>query len=153
MLQMPLFLRALAAFLALPGIVAGLVPALIRHVESGRDQGYRAGWYLLTIGLLVLLACVREFYTAGKGTLAPWSPPRHLVTSGLYRYSRNPMYLGVLLILSGWAIGAASMGLAAYAGALGLAFQLRILYYEEPVLQRLFGEAWLAYRQTTRRWL
>jgi len=54
--------------------------------------------------------CARRLltYVAGKGMLAPWSPPEHLVVVGLYQYSRNPMYLAVLIMLVGWAIAYAS---------------------------------------------
>lgn len=148
-----MFFRALFAFLALPGVVAGVVPYLILRSNPATSAGYRAGWVLLAIGLLTLLACVREFYVAGKGTLAPWSPPKHLVTTGLYRYSRNPMYVGVLLLLGGWALATGVPALGWYAGIVALAFHFRIMWYEEPVLNRLFGDTWAAYRQRTRRWL
>ncbi len=69
-----------------------------RHLVTPR------GVPLLGLGTVLLLWCVRDFYVAGRGTLAPWDPPRHLVTVGLYRVSRNPMYLAVLLVLTGWAI-------------------------------------------------
>jgi protein-S-isoprenylcysteine O-methyltransferase Ste14 len=62
-----------------------------------------AGFFVLIVGTLGLLWCVRDFYVRGKGTLAPWSPPQNLVVVGLYRYSRNPMYVCVVLVLLGWA--------------------------------------------------
>src|SRR6185436_8584710 len=93
-----LFIRALISFLALPGIVAFLAPALLLG-SIGPRTPRGEGVIVFVVGVLVLLWCVRDFYVAGKGTLAPWDPPRHLVSVGLYRYSRNPMYVGVLLIL------------------------------------------------------
>jgi protein-S-isoprenylcysteine O-methyltransferase Ste14 len=96
---------------------------------------------------------VREFYTAGKGMLAPWTPPRELVVSGLYRYSRNPMYVGVLLVLAGWAAGFQSRALAIYAIAVAAAFHLRILLHEEPYLARTHDERWTRYRADVPRWL
>lgn len=151
--KMTMFFRALIAFLALPGMVAGVFPYVIQRSYPPSDTGYPWGWGILAAGLVVLLACVREFYVAGKGTLAPWSPPKHLVTTGLYRYSRNSMYVGVLLILGGWALAAGSTALGWYAAGVAVAFHLRILWYEEPVLARLFGGDWTAYRKNTRRWL
>ena len=103
--------------------------------------------------MAVLLLTVREFYVAGRGTLAPWSPPRTLVTSGLYRYTRNPMYVGVLLILCGWAIGFRSWPLAIYAAAVAIAVHLRVVLHEEPFLARTHGDAWTAYRARVGRWL
>ena len=104
-------------------------------------------------GLAVLLWCVRDFYVAGKGTLAPWDPPRHLVRVGLYRYSRNPMYVGVLLILTGWATSFRTPTLAIYAVVVAILFHLRVLAHEEPWLARTFPGEWPAYRSRVPRWL
>ena len=147
-----IFLRALVAFLALPGIVAFAVPLLLLR-PPGRTRLAPDGAIVLAVGLVVLFACVREFYVAGKGTLAPWSPPRNLVTSGLYRWSRNPMYVGVLLVVSGWALGFRSGALALYAAALVVAFHLRVVLGEEPWLARTHGDAWEAYRRRVPRWI
>ena len=149
-----LFVRALFAFLVLPGMVGGLLPWLI--VSSDRDRG--PGWPVLggivaAIGLVVVLRCVRDFYVAGKGTLAPWDPPRHLVIVGLYRYARNPMYIGVLTFVLGWSLAAGSWRLAGYCAVLAVAFHLRTILYEEPRLAELFGGDWERYRAAVPRWL
>jgi len=148
-----LFLKALFAFLALPGMVAFVIPLLLITPASRRE--WVEPWALapLALGLVVLGLTVREFYVAGRGTLAPWSPPRNLVTSGLYRYSRNPMYVGVLLILCGWAIGLWSWPLAIYAAGIAVAVHVRVLLHEEPFLARTHGDAWTAYRARVGRWL
>ena len=148
-----LFLRALAAFLALPGTFAGLIPAWIVSGDPWRTGGFTSGIALLAVGALILLWCVRDFYVAGKGTLAPWDPPKHLVIVGLYRFVRNPMYVGVLVLLSGWALGAGSWMLACYTALLGVAFHLRVVLFEEPRLRRLFPEEWGPYAGTVPRWL
>ncbi len=96
----------------------------------------------VTTGVFVLLWCVRDFYVAGRGTLAPWAPPRRLVRTGLYRFSRNPMYVGVLSILVGWATGFRSWPLALYAAFVALGFHLRVVLYEEPTLARSFSREW-----------
>jgi pimeloyl-ACP methyl ester carboxylesterase/protein-S-isoprenylcysteine O-methyltransferase Ste14 len=143
--------RALLAFLALPGLVAFLIPLVVlRPAESG----FR--WVALVplaAGTGLLLWCVREFYVAGKGTLAPWDPPRHLVTSGLYRYTRNPMYLAVLLILIGWALGFASTTLWLYSLAVMLAFFAHVVWLEEPYLARTHHEQWKRYAARVPRWI
>ncbi len=148
-----LFVRALLAFLALPGMVAFVIPLLLITPDSRRHWVEPGGLLPLGLGLVVLGLTVREFHVAGRGTLAPWSPPRHLVTSGLYRYSRNPMYVGVLLILAGWAIGFRSWPLALYAAGVAAAVHLRVILNEEPFLARAHGEAWATYRGRVRRWL
>jgi len=145
-----LFLRALLSFLVLPGMIAFAIP--LAWLAPGRVF-HSDGLVVLVPGVAVLLECVREFYVNGKGTLAPWDPPRHLVTGGLYRWSRNPMYVGVLLTIVGWAVGLRSGVVAAYAVAtLGL-FHLRVVRYEEPTLARLFPAEWQAYRARVRRWV
>jgi protein-S-isoprenylcysteine O-methyltransferase Ste14 len=148
-----LFARAVVAFLVLPGVVAFLVPYLF--VAPAERTSFSLWWATIPLGLgvLLLLACVREFYVAGRGTLAPWSPPEALVVTGLYRWSRNPMYVAVLLVLSGWAIGYRSWPLAVYALAVLVAFHLRIVLHEEPWLARTFGEAWTRYSNQVSRWL
>ena len=148
-----LFVRALLAFVALPGMVAFVVPLLLITPTDRRHWVEPWGLLPLVPGLVVLGLTVREFYVAGRGTLAPWSPPRTLVTSGLYRWSRNPMYVGVLLILCGWAIGLRSWPLGIYATGVALAVHLRVILHEEPFLARMHGEAWSAYRDRVGRWL
>jgi protein-S-isoprenylcysteine O-methyltransferase Ste14 len=101
-----LFSRALLAFLMLLGTVAFLVPSL-----------------------LVPQLSTRRFHLIG---LAPWDPPLRLVRVGLYRYSRNPMYVGVLLIVVGWATGFRMPSLAIYAVVVAILFHLRVLLHEEP---------------------
>ena len=148
-----MLVRALIAFLALPGVVAYLVPLLLAP-PSPRDTEWRSvGLLPLVGGSALLLWCVREFYVAGKGTLAPWSPPRHLVESGPYARSRNPMYVAVTLVLLGWAVLFASWSLAVYALLIVVAFHLRVVFFEEPWLGRTHGDQWVGYRARVRRWL
>ena len=147
-----LFLKALFAFLVLPGVVAFAIPLLLLAPPLPAPFS-TSGAAIVAAGIVLLLWCVGEFYVNGKGTLAPWSPPRHLVTTGLYRFSRNPMYVGVLVILAGWAAGFRSLALAIYAVIVAIAFHLRVLQHEEPWLERTFGGAWQRYRAAVPRWL
>ena len=145
--------RALIAFLALPGAFAGLIPAWIVSMDSRRAGGWTIGFVIMGLGLFLLLWCVRDFMVSGKGTLAPWDPPKHLVVVGLYRFVRNPMYVAVLTLLLGWCLTAGSWLLAGYAIVLAIAFHLRVIFYEEPRLSRQFGAEWTAYSASVRRWL
>jgi protein-S-isoprenylcysteine O-methyltransferase Ste14 len=148
-----MFLRALLAFLACPGVVALVVPSLIALRGTASPVVHPAGFVLIGAGLVLLLWCVRDFYVAGKGTLAPWDPPRSLVVVGLYRWSRNPMYVAVTVILLGWAVAYASQALLIYALVVMTAFHLRVVFAEEPWLARTHGEAWERYRRDVRRWV
>jgi len=136
----------------LPGTVAGLIPAWIVSSDRSRGHGSSLGSVPIAIGVVMLLWCVRDFYVSGKGTLAPWDPPKRVVIVGLYRFTRNPMYVGILFLLGGWSLLAASPWLAGYAVFLAIAFHLRVLLYEEPVLKKQFGEEWAGYAATVPRW-
>src|SRR3954467_13322879 len=132
--------RALFAFLALPGMVAIVVPALfaLRRMEAG-GAFHALGLLPLGVGFGLLLWCVRDFYIAGRGTLAPWAPPKRLVIVGLYRLTRNPMYVAVTMMLCGWAMTFASGALWIYAACIALAFHLRVILGEEPWLAHTHG--------------
>ena len=86
-----MFVRALLAFIALPGLVAFAIPIAWLWNSSRTLVLYSWGLVPLLGGCIMLLWCVRDFFVAGHGTLAPWLPPTRLVVVGLYRYSRNPM--------------------------------------------------------------
>jgi protein-S-isoprenylcysteine O-methyltransferase Ste14 len=148
-----LFLRALLAFLALPALVAFIVPLALLPEDRWRMEGTFAGWLVLAFGLLVLLVCVKDFYVFGKGTLAPWDPPKRLVTGGLYKFVRNPMYVGVVCIVAGWGLITGSSLLGGYAVFLVVGFHLRVVLYEEPKLAQQFPTDWPRYSSRVNRWL
>ena len=148
-----MFARALLAFLVLPGVVAIAVPAAWLHSSGQTTLVHPFGLLPLAIGIGALLWCVRDFYVSGRGTLAPWAPPAQLVIVGLYRYSRNPMYVAVTLILLGWAVAFASRGLLTYAAVVAIAFHLRVVLAEEPWLAQRHGAGWQEYSRRVPRWL
>jgi protein-S-isoprenylcysteine O-methyltransferase Ste14 len=146
-------LGAIVAFLAMPGIVAFAVPLALAQLTPHPGGFARAAFLELGLGAVILLFCVRQFYLDGRGTLAPWSPPVTLVRNGLYKWSRNPMYIGVLLIVSGWALGFQSSAIWIYVAALAIGFHLRVVLGEEPSLARAHGDEWMAYRKRVPRWI
>lgn len=148
-----LLLRAVLAFVACPGLVAFAVPALFVAAGPDTSRPHAAALLPFAAGTSLLLWCVRDFYVAGRGTLAPWDPPRRLVVIGPYRFSRNPMYVAVALVLLGWAAAFRSTALLAYAGLVIVAFQLRVVFGEEPRLARSFGDEWDEYRRGVPRWI
>jgi protein-S-isoprenylcysteine O-methyltransferase Ste14 len=147
-----LFLRALLSFLLLPGLVAFIVPAWMAWPLRGRAL-HLVGVPPFVAGVALLLWCVREFAVAGKGTLAPWDPPQHLVVSGPYRISRNPMYVAVTLILIGWAGAFQTRAHWYYALVVVAAFHARVVLAEEPWAARTFGVEWQRYKERVPRWL
>ena len=148
-----LFGRALLAFLMLPGIVAFLVPWWLIGPSATAGIVDYFGLLPFLAGTWLLLWCVRAFHVAGRGTLAPWDPPRNLVATGVYRFSRNPMYVGVVLVLWGWAWSFRSRPVALYALFMMLVFHLRVVLGEEPWLARTHGEEWTQYKSRVPRWL
>ncbi|MFZ2657509.1 MAG: isoprenylcysteine carboxylmethyltransferase family protein [Victivallales bacterium] len=149
-----MFLRALAAFLILPGVVAGIIPLLLAYSDLWRGHAVIIpGGIIMGLGFFLLLWCVRDFYVSGKGTLAPWDPPKHLVVVGLYRFSRNPMYISVLTLIGGWALLAASPLTGAYFLIFCIIFHLRVIFYEEPCLSKMFGQEWTDYCAQVSRWI
>src|SRR5574341_1803782 len=107
------------------------------------------GLPLVLLGASIYFWCAWDFTFAGSGTPAPIDPPKELVVKGLYRYVRNPMYVGVLLVLLGEAFFFASLQLLGYAGLVFLAFHLFVVLYEEPALRRQFGETYQRYCEST----
>ncbi len=148
-----MLIRAIAAFVALPGIVAFAVPIVIGISGNRPVRSLPLALVPLFLGALLLLWSVREFYVAGRGTLAHWSPPQRLVTTGPYCFCRNPMYVGVITILVGWCTLWGSRTLIIYAAMVLCAFHVSVIVVEEPWAARHFGGEWDAYRARVRRWL
>src|SRR5258708_7905857 len=147
-----MLVKAIAAFAALPGVVAFAVPIAIGTSAGRPAQQVAAAAIILCFGTLLLLWCVREFYVAGRGTLAPWAAPKQLVVSGPYRLSRNPMYVGVVAIIIGWSVLWHSRTLFGYALGVLIAVYARVRWFEEPWAARNFGAEWEAYRTRVARW-
>lgn len=153
---MPL-LKTLLFTILVPGTVAGVVPALLITYVNILPR-LPGGWVripagvLLGIGVLIYLWCAGEFVLRGRGTPVPYDPPRALVTSGLYRFTRNPMYVGILSILVGTGFFWASPEVLIYAGMMVIAFHLRVVNYEEPTLEQSFGDSYRNYREMVPRW-
>jgi protein-S-isoprenylcysteine O-methyltransferase Ste14 len=117
----------------------------------GLAQGM--GALVTAAGTVLALSCVLAFAFVGKGTPAPFDPPRRLVVRGPYRLLRNPMYLGGALALAGAALFFESERLAGYAALFLLLTHVFVLVYEEPTLRRTFGEDYQAYCRRVGRWL
>jgi protein-S-isoprenylcysteine O-methyltransferase Ste14 len=132
-----------ARFLSWSGIVS---PATTRAPQV-------AGIIMVTIGTVIALWCVFTFVFIGKGTPAPFDPPRKLVIGGPYRFVRNPMYIGAGMTLAGAALFYGSLSIFTYTCLFFLATHLFVVLYEEPTLRRTFGDEYEAYCGRVSRWL
>jgi protein-S-isoprenylcysteine O-methyltransferase Ste14 len=112
-----------------------------------------AGLAMIAVGGALALSCVLTFALIGKGTPAPFDPPRRLVMAGPYARVRNPMYIGAALALFGAALFFGSAALTLYATAFLVVIHLFVVFYEEPTLHRLFGASYDEYRRNVHRWM
>jgi len=149
----PAFKTLLFTIIA-PGTVTALFPYLVLS-QTGTTSIVPiryAGLPLLGFGVAIYAWCARDFAFKGRGTPAPIDPPKTLVIEGLYRFVRNPMYVGVLSVLFGEIIWFSSPILLLYTSAVGIAFHAFIRFYEEPKLLQLFGGQYTAYCEEVPRW-
>jgi protein-S-isoprenylcysteine O-methyltransferase Ste14 len=152
-----LALRNIFYTLIIPGTVTVLIPYLI---VLGTGGGIRQPWGIvqtlslapIALGAAILLRCIWEFMVTGRGTLAPIDPPTQLVVRGLYRYVRNPMYLGAMTLLLGEAAFFESLLVLQYALAWFLVINVVVILYEEPTLRRRFGSSYEQYTRSVHRW-
>ena len=140
-----------------PGTVAVWIPYRLRY-SHGKYLMHPAvqttlGLGLFVIGAAIYLWCAWDFAVKGMGTPAPIDAPKKLVVSRLYRYSRNPMYVGVVAMIAGQAIYYGSPAMAIYMVAVVAAFSLFVMLYEEPVLRRKFGAQYDEYCRRVPRWI
>jgi protein-S-isoprenylcysteine O-methyltransferase Ste14 len=138
-----------------PGTVIVYVPYRLLG-GFGRPPGGPLAWIGATcvvLGAAVYFRCAWEFAVHGLGTPAPIAPTKYLVTTALHRYIRNPMYVGVLLVVLGEATLYRSLLVLEYAAFFFVAVNLFIVFYEEPTLRRQFGESYEEYKRTVPRWI
>ena len=151
-----LWLRTLLFTLLVPGTVLVLVPLLLLASGIGPRFDFGParclGIVSLLIGLMVIGWCFVDFIRRGHGTPAPYDPPRKLVVAGLYRYIRNPQYIGVFLTIIGEAWWSGAGILFGYALFLIIVYNLFVRLYEEPHLSRLFGQEYVQYCESVPRW-
>jgi protein-S-isoprenylcysteine O-methyltransferase Ste14 len=152
-----ILVRTLIFTLLVPGTVAAWLPVYLL-ASSGElripEPGPRwLGVIPVMAGAAAYLWCAWGFSFTGKGTPGPWDPPRHLVVRGLYRLTRNPMYVAVTLVLLGEVAFFGSRVLFMYTLAVVLMFHLRVVYFEEPTMRRIFGAAYEEYCRAVPRWV
>jgi protein-S-isoprenylcysteine O-methyltransferase Ste14 len=150
-------LKTLIFLYIVPGTVLVRVPIhLGRDSRKSRQRG-KAGEKLAVLawimGGVMLLWPMWNFVTVGRGSPSPASPPKELVVEGPYRFTRNPMYLAAGLVLLGHWFWSWSNRVLLYGLTVMSIFHLYVVLYEEPQLERQFGEAYRQYRHRTPRWM
>lgn len=149
-------LKTAAFTVFVPGIVAGYVPWRLRYHAAIATHGIEevVAIVIIAAGVLIYLhTAFWGFAWAGGGTPAPIAPTKRLVVAGLHRYVRNPMYIGVGLVIGGQAWLFHSRATAIYLGCFAVFVNLFVLLYEEPSLKRRFGAEYERYRNSVPRWI
>ena len=148
-------LKSILFFILAPGVVAGYLPLTLFRTGVQIQTGFL--FYLALpfwiVGVVILVWCFWDFVQKGKGTPAPIEPPKELVVSGLYNYVRNPMYVGVLLVIIGHFLWFGFWNLLIYAVVVFIIFSAFVIFYEEPNLKGRFGSAYEHYLNTVPRWI
>lgn len=150
-----LFGSAMFFFLA-PGTVAGFAPWVIsdwRLPAGGFGVLQWTGAALIAVSAIALIECFIRFVRDGEGTPAPVAKTKKLVVKGLYRHTRNPMYVAVAGLIFGQAILFQNTQVAWYGAAVWFAFHIFVVFFEERRLRREFGSEYEAYRKNVPRWL
>lgn len=152
-------LELVKAIVVLPGTVLVYVPAAILWLSGGLDPAgpveprFWIGAILGAAGFAMAVWTVRLFATAGEGTPAPWAPPAKLVVRGPYRYVRNPMISGVLAMLAAESLLLGSWHIALWMAVFFVACAIFFTRFEEPALERRFGESYRIYKANVPRWV
>ncbi len=146
--------ECLKAILMLPFNVIIVIPALILYFS---DYTYKTpntlSLILLSMGIFLLAWTIILFYNVGKGTLAPWNPPKNFVVKGPYRYVRNPMIIGVLLMLFAEYFLLNSVEILSWAL---LVFVINTIYFylfEEKQLEKKFKQDYKRYKENVPMWI
>ena len=157
-----LWIRGLIFTVLMPGVAGGVVPLLLSGGGPLQDGAWRLGWIPVAVGAAIFFSCLLNFLAAG-GTPAPFfsrglrglvgDEPAKLVCGGLYQVSRNPMYLGVLLVVFGQAVLFASTWIALYGMVAWLFLHVTVVRVEEPHLRAKQGQSYEEYCRRVPRWL
>ena len=139
-----------------PAFALAYLPLLITRFRVPASEPL---WQILVAAALVIagatpaLESMKRFVVVGRGTLVPAVPTERLVVSGMYRFVRNPMYVGILIALAGEVLLFKSLWIAVLALLIWLGAHLFVCFYEEPTLMRRYGEEYVNFKRNEPRWL
>jgi protein-S-isoprenylcysteine O-methyltransferase Ste14 len=147
--------RHARAIALLPGTVTVVVPAILvaTYGTEVEPVSVALGAPLVLGGIALWTWTVRLFARIGRGTLAPWDPTERLVVAGPYAHVRNPMITGVVAVLAGEALILGSVAIGIWALAFTAINHIFFLAYEEPAVERRFGDEYRLYKQNVPRWI
>ena len=156
-MRRPALGTALFALLGPPAAATVLVPWLLTRWNL--DEPF-FGWDFLRwvgvaavgVGAIVAAESMTRFSRLGRGTPAPWAAPARFVATGLYRVVRNPMYIGVLLVIAGQSLLFGGVAVLLWAATLAVVFHAFVVFVEEPSLHARFGPEYQAYCRRVGRW-
>jgi len=145
----------------IPIFITIILPLLINTMEHRWFQRPRfapsifqliLGLVVCLAGLALLIISIVLMISSAKSTVMPWDPSQNLVVRGPYRHLRNPMILGVIILLLGEALALSSYGIAILAGVFFISNTAYFIFVEEPKLETQFGEAYRRYKANVPRW-
>jgi protein-S-isoprenylcysteine O-methyltransferase Ste14 len=157
-------LRHVLSILFLPFLVVVIVPFWLLNIfvfyDTRWTNGLLIAWLLRVAGAVSVICglalfswCVSLFARIGQGTLAPWDPTHNLVAIGPYRFVRNPMIIGVALMLVGQALFWGSWLVGSWACLFAMINHIYFVLSEEPGLAKRFGGAYRVYKANVPRWV
>ncbi len=149
-------LKTILFMLLVPGLLVGVLPIWLVHSDPALLSfgGFR--WLAIPLwvgGAAVMLWCAWAFTVRGEGTPSPTDSPKKLVVSGLYRYVRNPIYLGVLAVFAGYVLWHPSPAILLCPLIVAISSHLFVTLYEEPHLRKTFGAEYDEYFKAVPRWI
>jgi protein-S-isoprenylcysteine O-methyltransferase Ste14 len=149
------YIKSLLFLILAPGILGGVLPLTVLQGGPRLQTGLASylAYPVWMMGISILLWCFWDFAHKGMGTPMPIDPPKKLIVSGLYQYVRNPMYVGVFLVIIGHFLWFGYWGLLIYAFIFLIPVHLFVTLYEEPHLKKTFGESYEQYLQRVPRWI
>lgn len=159
MTSLRVFVQTALFTILIPGLVAVAIPQLLAkrrpypQLPISSTTARTIGGMSLASGVLLYVHTALQFGTEGRGTPSPTDEPGELVTGGIYAYVRNPMYVGVLLVVVGQAFLLRSVAVLWWAAGCWIGFHTRVVRDEEPHLAEKHGETYERYRSTVPRWI
>ncbi len=149
-------LKTILFMLLIPGLLLGVIPIWLVQTDAAIFSFGVMRWLAVpfwTAGTAIMVWCAWAFTVRGYGTPSPTDPPKEPVVSGLYRYVRNPIYIGVVILLLGYVFWYPSRAILLMPVIVAVSSHLFVIFYEEPHLRKTFGAAYKEYCKDVPRWI